>query len=86
MVHVINTVGAEAIVGFLCAEKSSGGLTTESQAEAFLRKVHEGQRLGQAFMNVIDEMLYLRLTASPFDPFHKNDSLSVIRAIEWYTS
>lgn len=40
-------------------------------------------RLGQAFMNVLPDTEYEKLTATPIDPFYKNEWNDVYRALDY---
>lgn len=51
----------------------------------FNRRISKGQRVGQAFMNVLSSDDYDRLTGTPADPFHSEDWADVEAAIDFLT-
>lgn len=56
------------------------------QMSKIKKRLRNGERLGQAFMNTLDAVDYVRLTGSLYDPFYYDTPARVFAAIEYLTA
>ena len=54
-------------------------------ARDMLRRISNGERVGQAFMNALPDSMYLKLTFTTVDPFYKDTYAAVWEALEFLT-